>query len=422
MTEQLPLWAHSPDHTDPTPKTVSQLTLYIKGLFDRDQGMQEVWVEGEVSNYKRAASGHLYFSLKDENAQLKCVMWKTAADHLRFDPQHGDQVIASGKISVYEPQGTYQLYVETLQQAGVGDLNRQFELLKAKLEAEGLFDSERKRPLPLFPRKIGIVTSPNAAGFQDVLNILQRRYTAAEIILSPTLVQGETAPPQIVAAIQALNRRDDIDVMLIIRGGGSLEDLWCFNDERVVRAVAQSRIPTITGVGHEIDFTLVDFAADRRAPTPSAAAEIATPNQADWLYTLQNLRERMKSSLHERFADIRQELDTQGRTLRLLNPQHRIDTWRQRLDDLAARLTYATQNRLTDQRRRLELLAHRLQAAKAASPQGILEQGYAIITRTADGKRLTSIQDAAPGTGITVQMQDGTLISRVLERKFKEHE
>jgi exodeoxyribonuclease VII large subunit len=283
------------------------------------------------------------------------------------------------------------------------------------MEAEGLFDPARKRPLPLFPRKIGIVTSPDAAGFQDVLNILQRRYTAAEIILSPTLVQGDAAPPQIVAAIQALNRRNDIDVMLIIRGGGSLEDLWCFNDERVVRAVAQSRIPTITGVGHEIDFTLVDFAADRRAPTPSAAAEIATPNQADWLYSLQNLGERMEGSLQERIADVRQELDTQGRTLRLLNPRHRINTLRQRLDDQAARLINAAQNRLTDQRRSLEVLAHRLQAA---SPQGMLERGYAIVTRTADGKRLTSVQDAAPGTGITVQMQDGTLTSRVLERKF----
>ncbi|NJL94564.1 MAG: exodeoxyribonuclease VII large subunit [Anaerolineae bacterium] len=247
---------------------MSEVTAHIRQLFDTQPGLQDVWIEGEVSNLRRAPSGHLYFTLKDKTAQLKAVMWKSSAGRLRFEPQHGDLVLAHGRISVYETQGNYQLYADALQPAGIGDLNRQYELRKAKLEAEGWFDPARKRPLPPFPRRIGVVTSASTAAFQDVQNVLRRRYPIAEVLLSGTLVQGETAPAQIVAAIQRINQRADVDVLLIVRGGGSLEDLWCFNDEAVVRAVAESRIPTITGVGHEIDFTLVDFAADQRAPTP----------------------------------------------------------------------------------------------------------------------------------------------------------
>jgi exodeoxyribonuclease VII large subunit len=399
------------------PKSVTELTHRIRLLFERDPGLQDVWVEGEVSNYKRAASGHLYFSLKDANAQLKVVMWKADAVHLNFEPSHGDQIIAHGHISVYDSQGVYQLYADLLQPVGLGDLNRQFELLKAKMEAEGLFDSERKRPIPYYPQRIGIVTSPDAAGFQDVLNILTRRYPAAEIILSPTQVQGATAPPRIVAAIEALNRRPDIDVMLIVRGGGSLEDLWCFNDERVVRAVANSRIPTITGVGHEIDFTLVDFAADHRAPTPSAAAEIATPDSVELLAALEDWEARMQKALSDRFDELRGELDSQKRTLRLLSPMNKIANLRQSLDDQSARMSNALRNQIRLERRQIDSLAARLEAA---SPEGMLRRGFALVTRTADGKRMTSVQDAAPGTSITVQMQDGTLTSRVNERTYKD--
>jgi exodeoxyribonuclease VII large subunit len=248
MSDQLSLFAQ-----ENAPQSVSQVTRYIGQLFDRDPRLQDVAVEGEVSNYKRAASGHLYFTLKDSQAQLKCVMWKSDAVRLRTEPQQGAQLIAQGKIGVYTPTGEYQLYAKSLQAVGLGDLHRQFELLKAKLEAEGLFDSQRKRPIPAFPRRVGIVTSPDAAGFQDMLNILVRRYPSAQIILSPSLVQGAAAPPAIVLALQALYQREDVDVIVIARGGGSLEDLWCFNDERVVRAIAAAPIPTVTGVGHEID-------------------------------------------------------------------------------------------------------------------------------------------------------------------------
>jgi len=408
MSAQLPLFSQ-----DPTPYTVTAITHYIQTLFDADTRLQEVWISGEVSNFKQAPSGHLYFSLKDDTAQLKCVMWRSAAERLRFSPKHGDQVIVSGRIGVYDAQGVYQLYAETMQPAGIGDLNRQFEILKAKLDAEGLFASERKRPLPSLPQKIGIVTSPSAAAFQDVLNVLRRRYPIAQIILSPTLVQGETAPPQIVRALQLLNTRQDIDVILLVRGGGSLEDLWCFNDENVVRAVAGSPVPVITGVGHEIDFTLVDFAADHRAPTPSAAAEIATPDYADLVYTVSHYQERLTQRLDERLAMVQQTLETQTRALRWFAPSGKINNLRQRLDEQAQRLASATRQNLQNQRQSLALLQSRLHSA---SPQAILERGYALVHREADGKRLTSSQDAAPGTSIIVQLQDGQLAARVKER------
>lgn len=415
MDSQLALFNLSPE--EDAPKTVSALTAHIRQLFEADQAMQDVWVQGEVSNYKRAASGHLYFSLKDAGAQLKCVMWKTAAQRLNFEPAHGDQIIARGHISIYEPQGAYQLYADTLQPAGLGDLNRQFELLKQRLGAEGLFDAERKRPIPAFPQRIGIVTSPDAAGFQDILNILRRRYPLVDVILSPALVQGEAAPPRIITAIERLNQRDNIDVMIIARGGGSLEDLWCFNDEGVVRAVAASRIPTITGVGHEIDFTLVDFAADVRAPTPSAAAEVATPDGDALRYTVRELDDRMQSTLHEMIDDYRQALENEKRALRLLTPAHKIATMRQQLDDRAYRMEKAVRNHLRQQGQYLQNQADRLQAA---SPQSILQRGYAIVTRAADGKRMTHAIDAAPGTTINVQMQDGMLKASVKERELDE--
>ncbi|MBZ0308990.1 MAG: exodeoxyribonuclease VII large subunit, partial [Anaerolineae bacterium] len=406
MSEQLSLF--QPEEQQP--QSVSEVTRYIRQLFERDLKMQAVWIEGEVSNYKRAASGHLYFSLKDEEAQLKCVMWRTAAARLSFEPAHGDQVIVWGSINVYEPQGVYQMYVEVMQPAGIGDLNRQFELLKSKLAAEGLFDAEKKKPIPAFPRKIGIVTSPDAAGFRDVLNILSRRYPAAEIILSPTQVQGDTAPPLIVRAVEMLNQRQDIDVMLIVRGGGSLEDLWCFNDERVVRAVAASKIPTIAGVGHEIDFTLVDFAADLRAPTPSAAAEIATPNGEDILYTVRDSQKRMESAVYALVEEYRDTLEGQKRTLRLLSPQNRIHRMRQQVDDLSTRAATAARVLLRQQRQEVAALQKRLEAA---NPDNILKRGYAIVTRTGDGLRMNSVQQAAPGTGIVVKLQDGELKATV---------
>jgi exodeoxyribonuclease VII large subunit len=396
--------------------TVWQLTSYIRDLFDFDPALQDVWVEGEVSNFTRASSGHLYFTLKDDKSELRCVMWKGQAAWLSFEPQHGDAVIAHGRIAVYEARGQYQMVCETLQAAGLGDLNRQFELLKAKLDAEGLFDPARKRPIPAFPRTIGIVTSPTTAAFQDIQNVLRRRYPVVEVILSPALVQGTEAPPQIVAALQRLNDYTDVDVIVVARGGGSLEDLWCFNDEGVVRAVAASRIPVVTGVGHEIDFTLVDFAADLRAPTPSAAAEVVTPDGAALRYTVQQWSAQLNGAMTARLDDDRGQVNGQLRLLARLSPDRQIDNARQRVDDLAGRLTLHVQR---DLERRRDRLTAQVRALDSANPSAILERGYAIVARS-DGQRVTSAHHAAEGTLLQITLRDGRLTAQVREREISE--
>jgi exodeoxyribonuclease VII large subunit len=275
---QLPLFGtKSPDRT----WNVSELTQYIKELLEDDPPLQDVWLSGEISNFSRSAAGHIYFTLKDAGAALSCVMWRSVATGLTWRPKQGDAALAHGHISLYSVRGTYQLYVDQLKPAGLGDLHAQYEELKDRLRNEGLFDDERKQRLPSFPKAIGIVTSPGAAALRDVLNVLRRRYPLVQVVLAPTLVQGAQAPPQIVAALQSLDTRDDIDVILVVRGGGSLEELWAFNDERVARAIADCRHPVVSGVGHETDFTIADFVADRRAPTPSVAAELVVPDQAE---------------------------------------------------------------------------------------------------------------------------------------------
>jgi exodeoxyribonuclease VII large subunit len=394
--------------------SVHQITIYIRDLIDQDPRLADVWVEGEISNFTRASSGHLYFTLKDDSAELRCVMWRSQAAWLGFEPQHGDAVLAHGQISVYEQRGQYQLMCDMLQPAGLGELNRQFELLKARLNAEGLFDEARKRPLPAFPRAVGVVTSPTTAAFQDVLNVIRRRYPLLPVVLSPTLVQGKEAPPQIIAALDRLNQRDDIDLILLVRGGGSLEDLWCFNDEAVVRAVAASRLPVVTGVGHEIDFTLVDFAADRRAPTPSAAAELITPDGALLAQQVRALQARMDSLLSSQLEQLRQNLNATQRWLARLSPTYQVQNARQRIDDLTGRMDTHIRHRLSRDRQRLDA---QTRALHAASPLGLLERGYAIVTRTADGARVSSTHDAAEGTTITVTLRDGHLIASVRQRQ-----
>ncbi|HEX3049507.1 MAG TPA: exodeoxyribonuclease VII large subunit [Aggregatilineaceae bacterium] len=394
--------------------TVYELTATIRDLIDSEPSLQDIWITGEVSNFKRHTSGHIYFTLKDEESELTCVMWRSDADRLLFEPRHGDAVLAHGRIGVYEKRGQYQLYCDALQPTGVGELNRQFELLKARLEAEGLFDSEHKRPLPRYPRSIGIVTSPTTAAFQDMQNVLRRRYTACDIILSPTPVQGVDAPPQIVEALRMLNDYTDVDVIIVARGGGSLEDLWCFNDERVVRAVAASRIPVVTGVGHEIDFTLVDFAADFRAPTPSAAAELVTPDGVILRNDLQLFTAKLDRAFQDALDRRRQVISAHTRLLTRLSPQLRVQNARQRIDELVSRMDVQVQHRLARHRDRLSA-QHR--ALEAASPLALLKRGYAIVTRTGDAKRLSSVQQAAEGTSIQVTLHDGRLTATVRSRE-----
>ncbi len=392
-------------------RTVSNVTEYIRALFDADLLMQDVWVQGEISNFTSARSGHWYFTLKDERSALKCVMWKNNTLRMRYEPRQGDAVLAHGAISVYEASGQYQLYVDKITPAGRGDLHQQFEILKAQLEAEGLFDTARKRPLPILPRKIGVVTSPTAAAFQDVQNVLRRRYPLAEVILSPTLVQGDEAPPQIVTALERLNRTD-VDVILLVRGGGSLEDLWAFNDRQVAYAVANSRAPVVSGVGHEIDFTIVDFVADLRAPTPSAAAEVATPNMDDLLYTVRNHRDRLFGAMQFQLDERRRMVEAETRILRGHSPQRPIDNARQRIDDLNARAGRALQQIVTLQRERLQT---RQNALRAADPRTIMARGYAIVERAADGLRLTDAATAIPGDTLNIHLAQGYLTAAVEE-------
>lgn len=384
--------------------TVSQLTSYIRELFEIDYRLQDVELSGELSNFTRARSGHLYFTLKDDRAQLKCVMWRSVAERLAFFPGDGDAVIVRGRISVYEAGGVYQLYVERLEPAGRGSLALAFERLKQALVDEGLFDPAHKKPIPPFPRKIGIVTSADAAALRDILNVLSRRCPLVSVLIAPTLVQGAEAPAQIVSALQWLDGRSDVDTIIIARGGGSMEDLWAFNDERVARAIYAAQHPIICGVGHETDFTIADFVADLRAPTPSAAAELAAPDLAGIEPLLQEWRARLTASMVEIIRQKRWQVQTLSRSLIHLSPRTRLDNSRQRVDVLNNRLEQAMSRRLERARNRLAIARTGL---AAVGPQATLLRGYAIV-RAADGHIIRTSQDVSGGDKLTVQVTDGT--------------
>ena len=356
--------------------SVHEITRYIHDLFDADDILADVWVRGEVSNLTKARSGHWYFTIKDATAQLRCVMFRGSARTVRADVDTGDEILVHGRVSVYDARGEYQLYADQIEAVGsLGDLHLQFEALKAKLDTEGLFDPARKRPIPTFPKRIGIVTSPSAAAWHDMQNVLRRRFPIVELILSPTLVQGAEAPPQIVAALAKLNRRSDVDVIIIARGGGSLEDLWCFNDEKVARAVAASRVPVISGIGHEIDFTIVDFVADLRAPTPSAAAELATPNRDDLLLDLDRLRAGVTGVVSSGLADRARDLSRLQSALRFVSPAKTVGQAQPGVSELRGRLERAAQSHVGRLRERL---ANTAKAMERANPRHILSRGYAL--------------------------------------------
>jgi len=403
MFEQLGLFGFQ-GSTFSEPYTVSQLTGTIRRLIEGEPDLNDVWVEGEVSNFSRPTSGHCYFTLKDASAQLGCVMWRNVAQVQTYLPASGDLVLAHGRVGVYEAGGRYQLYVDQLRPAGLGHLYQQFERLKERLEAEGLFAPERKRPLPPFPRRIGVVTSPSAAALRDILNILSRRYPLAEVLLAPTPVQGDEAPPHIVAALEALNRRDDVDVIIVARGGGSLEELWAFNDERVARAIAASRIPVICGVGHETDFTLADFAADVRAPTPSAAAELVAPDCAELRARVAGMAETLQTTLRGTLEEQRWRLAGQARALKHLSPAAQLAQARQRVDDLLGRAQVGLNHSLALRRECLSGLAGQL---AGVSPLGTLERGYAIVRHRRTGAVVRSVAQVAGGDVLGIRVADG---------------
>ncbi len=400
-----------PDQTgnDHTIWTVGELSAYVRQMFDLDYRLRDMDVSGEISNFTRAASGHLYFTLKDSAAQLKCVMWRSQAERLRFRPTEGDAVIAHGRVSVYEVGGVYQLYVDHLQPAGRGDLAAAFERLKDKLAGEGLFDADHKRPIPGFARKIGIVTSADAAALRDILNVLQRRNPLVSVLIAPTLVQGEQAPAQIVRALRRLDERDDIDLILIARGGGSIEDLWAFNDERVARAIYEARHPIISGVGHETDFTITDFVADLRAPTPSAAAELAVPDLAGVRPALAQMDVALTATLFDGLALRREAVRSRIQLLALLSPRRLLDSDRQQVDALTGRLDRSIRRAVDRQRGRLAVAGA---ALSAVSPLATLARGFAIV-RDADGRLIRAVSEARPGATITIQVSDGAFGAQV---------
>src|SRR6266478_2243495 len=341
--------------------SVSRLNREVRALLERGLGV--VWVEGELSNLSQPASGHWYFSLKDRDAQLRCAMFRLKNSQLGFTPRAGQHVLARGRVSVYEPRGDYQFIVEHLEEAGVGALKREFERLKAKLAAEGLFALERKRSLPRFPRRIGVVTSPSGAAIRDVLHILARRFPPAAVLIYPTPVQGEAAVPAIVAALQLASARAECDVLIVARGGGSLEDLWAFNDERVARAICASAIPVVTGIGHEIDFTIADFVADARAPTPSGAAELVAPDRNACLEALARTLERLSACMRRELRSVASRFEGASHRLKLTHPGVRLTQQAQRLDELEQRLTAFMQRGMRSVSSRLDGMKLRLKLA-----------------------------------------------------------
>ena len=401
--EQLALFDGSPRWT------VTTLTRHLRQLLESDASLQAVWVQGELSNLARPASGHIYFTLKDSGASLRCVIWRSEAARLRLALQDGLAVDVHGSISLYEAGGQYQLYADTLRPLGEGALFQEFLRLKAALEAEGLFEADRKRSIPEFPRRIGIVTSPTGAALRDMLNTLRRRLPLVEVILAPTPVQGEEAPAGIVSAIRALNRVSAPDVILLARGGGSIEDLWAFNDEKVVRAVIESAAPVITGVGHETDFTLVDFAADLRAATPTAAAELATPvSMPDMKANLAEIGSVLASRLVTLIQQQRESAAWLENRLRLVSPFRRLQTERQHLDEMDRRWNAAQVHSLQFAMEKFKGMENRL---LSLSPLAVLKRGYAVITK--NKKVITSTSQVQEDDALRVRLQDGEFNARV---------
>lgn len=397
----------------PSMLTVSQVNRFLKSLIEGDGRLNDVLITGEISNYTdHYRSGHLYFSLKDEAAVLKAVMFASSAKRLKFAPRNGMKVIVRGRVSVYEPSGQYQLYAEEMQPDGIGALSLAFEQLKQKLETEGLFDREYKKPIPRYPRRIGVITSPTGAAVRDILQITARRWPVAEIIFCPVLVQGETAAAQMVAALRGLNREDCCDVILLGRGGGSIEDLWAFNDEELAREVFASEIPVISAVGHETDFTICDFAADLRAPTPSAAAELCTPDRREEAERLVSYHAYFLQSSRELIEYLRQSVDILVEDSPLGNPERYLSPLKEKLEKLQQALADSLRLRAESEKSRLSLLTG---ALDALSPLKVLSRGYAVLFDER-GTVFRRAADAVPGKEIVVRLSDGSFCAQVQGR------
>ena len=391
--------------------TVTALNAYLRELLETDEVLQDLWVRGEISNFSQPRSGHLYFTLKDSESAMRCVMWKPSAMRLRFIPTDGMLVEAHGAMSIYPAQGQVQLYVDALRPAGEGAHYQEFLRLRAQLEAEGLFDPSHKRPLPRLPKHIGVVTSATGAALHDILQTLNRRLPTLRVTVAPTSVQGVEAPAGIIAALKRLNSLPDLDLIILARGGGSIEDLWAFNDEGVARAIFASRYPVISGVGHETDFTIADFVADLRAPTPTGAAELATPITKEELRAaLQGAEAQLTELINRQLEDFKQALQLAQSELRRSSPRLRILNNIQRLDELQGRLERAIQQQLQRKQNKLANASDRL---ASLNPQAVLKRGYAIITDQATGQIISHTRQAVPWQPVWLQVQDGSIPAQI---------
>ena len=449
-------WPDSPASPPPPARevfTISRLNREARALLER--GLGSVWLEGEISNLSRPGSGHWYFSLKDEAAQVRCAMFRGRNLLVRFPVTDGTQVLARGRVSLYEARGEFQVVIEHLEEAGEGILRRRFEALKQRLQAEGLFDTRHKQPLPPLPRRIGVITSPTGAAIRDILHILRRRFPAIPVLVYPVAVQGEAAPREIEQALRLADQRRDCDVLILARGGGSLEDLWAFNDEAVARAIFACRIPVVSGIGHEVDFTIADFVADERAPTPSGAAERVVPDRAEWLRSLTATGRRLALAIRRRLADHANAVHVREQRLARVHPGTVLRQRAQRLDELEARLRLAARARLERATQRfatargllrraspaLRLAALRLRldaagrdlaraardtvarrrqrfdlatrALHAVSPLATLERGYAIVTDDS-GAVLLDPQHLRPGDRVQARLAQGRISATVV--------
>lgn len=393
--------------------TVSELTNYIKGKMENDPILRNIWIKGEISNFKHHSSGHMYFTLKDEGAALRAIMFRSRNRELLFKPDSGMGVLARGYISLFERDGQYQLYVDEMQPDGIGALHLAYMQLKEKLEKEGLFAIERKKGLPFLPRKVGVVTSPTGAAVRDIINVMQRRFPKTHIIIMPVAVQGEEAPGQIARGIEIVNGIDGIDVIIVGRGGGSIEELWAFNTEVVARSIYASRIPVISAVGHETDYTIADFVADHRAPTPSAAAEMAVPDRKEMVRHIFNLRDRLNNAVIAKLQSEKKRLGACLTRPSFSRPKERVYRHNQELDYLIRRLGQATATQMSNRKNELALNATKL---NTLSPLATLERGYGICRTIPEGGVISAINQVEPGQNIEVVLRDGLLECSVLRK------
>lgn len=395
-----------------TPKilTVSQLNFYLKSLLDNDSHLQFLLLEGEISNLTdHYSSGHIYFSLKDEKSVVRAVMFSYAAKNLKFKPKNGMKVLVRGRVTIYEPTGQYQVYVEDMQPDGIGALSLQFEQLKEKLTKEGLFSAEHKKPIPKYPETIGVITSPTGAAVRDIINVLSRRYPCADIVMCPVLVQGDNAAIQLRDAINKFSDSAVADVIIIGRGGGSIEDLWAFNDEKLARAIFECKTPVISAVGHETDFTICDFVSDLRAPTPSAAAELAVPDRVELLTDLSAQRQYIDTLIDKKLIDIEKSLNNSSRLISAFSPEKLVEDNFKILNNLSARLVSALEKNLDTNIKNLAKTASKL---SALNPVSVLMRGYSYITDV-DNNTVSSVKDVSADDNINIRVSDGIINATV---------